>query len=357
MTIPSTHPAAPDAVTAALHAADAAIQSGRYQEARGLLEKTLAAWPDEPKAHYLHGVSLAMLGERRAAHAGFVRAAELAPGDAALQCYAAAASMEHGQTVEAVRYCRAALIADPNCGAARHLLASIELPGEHYLKLLERIHAHLRPRTYVEIGISAGTSFRLARTPTAAIGIDPEPRLDAPMSPRHRVFRQTSDAFFAEHDLAALFDGAPVDLALIDGMHHFEFALRDFVNLERHCAADATILVHDCYPIDAVTSARERVTAFWSGDVWRLILALRKWRPGLAIHTVAVPPTGLAVIRNLDPGSRVLAENLERVCAEFLAVGYDAIADRKREALNVCAGDWERVRALLDAPPARPRRD
>jgi hypothetical protein len=75
-----------------------------------------------------------------------------------------------------------------------------------------------------------------------------------------------------------------------------------------------------------------------------------------AIHTVAVPPTGLAVVRNLDPGSRVLAENLERICAELLAVGYDAIADRKREALNVCAGDWERVRALLDAPPARLRR-
>ena len=357
MTIPSLHPATSDDVTAALRAADAAIQSGRYQEARGLLERTLAACPDEPKAHYLHGVSLAMLGDRRAAHAGFVRAAELAPGDAALQCYAAAASLEHGQTVEAVRYCRAALAADPNCDPAHHLLASVELPGEHYLKLLERIHAHLRPRTYVEIGIFAGASFGLARAPTAAIGVDPEPRLEAPPSPQHRVFRQTSDAFFAEHDLAALFGGVPVDLALIDGMHHFEFALRDFANLERYCAPDATILVHDCYPIDAATSARERVTAFWSGDVWRLVVALRKWRPELAVHTVAVPPTGLAVIRNLDPGSRVLAENLERVCAEFLAVGYDAIADRKREALNVCAGEWGRVRALLDAPLAQPRRD
>lgn len=75
------------------------------------------------------------------------------------------------------------------------------------------------------------------------------------------------------------------------------------------------------------------------------------------IARFAVRPTGLAVVRNLDPGSRVLAENLERVCAEFLAVGHDAIADRKRAVLNVCAGDWEQVRALLDAPPARPRHD
>jgi tetratricopeptide (TPR) repeat protein len=340
-----------DDLMAALHQADAAIQSGRYQEARRLLDQTLAAHPDAAKAHYLHGVSLAMLGERREAHAGFVRAAELAPGDAALQCYAAAASREFGRAAEAMQYCRAALAADPNCGPAYALLAAVELPGEHYMKLLERIHAHLRPRTYIEIGIFAGASFGLAGAPTAAIGIDPEPRLASPPSPRHRIFRQTSDAFFAEHDVAALFGGVPVELALIDGMHHFEFALRDFVNLERCSAPQGTILVHDCYPIDAVSSARERLTEFWSGDVWRLILALRKWRPELVIHTVAVPPTGLAVVRNLDPGSRVLAENLERVCAEFLAVGYDAIADRKREALNVCAGDWEQVRRLLDAPP------
>jgi tetratricopeptide (TPR) repeat protein len=151
-----------DDLMAALHQADAAIQSGRYQEARRLLDQTLAAHPDAAKAHYLHGVSLAMLGERREAHAGFVRAAELAPGDAALQCYAAAASREFGRAAEAMQYCRAALAADPNCGPAYELLAAVELPGEHYMKLLERIHAHLRPRTYIEIGIFAGASFGLA---------------------------------------------------------------------------------------------------------------------------------------------------------------------------------------------------
>jgi hypothetical protein len=353
MTILSARPPASDELTAALYDADAVIQSGRWHEARGLLERLLATHPDEPSAHYLHAVSLAMLGERRGAYAGFVRAAALAPADAALQCYAAAAAREHGQTAAAVEYCRAALAADPNCRPAHELLAAIELPGEYYLKLLERIHAHLRPLTYVEIGIYTGASFALAGAPTAAIGIDPEPRLASPPSPRHRIFRQTSDAFFAEHDVVGLFGGVPVELALIDGMHHFEFALRDFVNLERHAARHGTILVHDCYPIDATSSARERLTGFWSGDVWRMVLALRKWRPELALHTVAVPPTGLAVVRNLDPASRVLADNLDRICAEFLAIGYDAIAEHKREALNVCTGDWGQVQALLDAPPHR----
>lgn len=342
-------PSASGETDARLHAVDAALQAGRYAEARELAERLLAARPGEAKAQYLHGVALAMLGERRAAYASFVRAAGLAPGDAALQCYAAAAAKEQGRTEEAVQYCRAALAADPACDPAHRLLASIELPGEHYLKLLERIHAHLRPRTYVEIGIFAGESFRLAQAPTVAIGVDPEPRLDAPPSPRHRVFRATSDAFFASHDLAQLLGGLPVDLALIDGMHHFEFALRDFVNLERHCTRESTILVHDCFPLDPVTAARSRTTAFWSGDVWRLILALRRWRPELAIHTVTAPPSGLAVIRGLDPGSRTLTDNLARVCEEFLAVGYETIAGRRHGALNACSADWAVVQRLLDA--------
>jgi hypothetical protein len=332
-----------------LYAADAALQAGRFGEARDLVEQLLAARPGEAKAHYVHGVALAMLGNRRTAYASFRRAADLAPTDAALQCYAAAAAKEHGHKEEAVRYCRAALAADPACDPAHRLLSSIELPGEHYLKLLERIHAHLRPRTYVEIGIFKGESFRLAQAPTVAIGIDPEPQLDAPPSPRHRIFRATSDDFFAAHDLGQLLEGVPVDLALIDGMHHFEFALRDFVNLERHCARESTILAHDCFPIDPVTAARDRTTSFWSGDVWRLILALRRWRPDLAIHTVTAPPTGLAIVRGLDPGSRVLADNLARVCEEFLAVGYEAIAGRRHEALNACSADWAVVQRLLDA--------
>jgi hypothetical protein len=33
----------------------------------------------------------------------------------------------------------------------------------------------------------------------------------------------------------ALLGGLPVELGFIDGMHLFEFALRDFMNLERLC--------------------------------------------------------------------------------------------------------------------------
>jgi hypothetical protein len=325
----------------------AAFRAGRYGEALRALDALPSEGVVEADRHALRAECFAQLGEKGRALDAIRRAADLGPGRATLQLSAARACFDCGLWVEAKRHCRRALAVDPDLPPAHQMLAAIELPGESYLALLARIHAHLAPRTYVEIGVSEGDSIRLARASTTVIGIDPEPHLAGPLGPGHRVFRQTSDAFFAAHDLRALFDGLPLDLAFIDGMHHFEFALRDFVNLERYCSRESTILVHDCYPLDAETAARERATAFWSGDVWRLVLALKKHRPDLSIHTVAAPPTGLAVIRNLDPASRVLAANLERICEEFLAVPFGAIAAGKAEALNLFPNDWERVEQLF----------
>jgi hypothetical protein len=38
-------------------------------------------------------------------------------------------------------------------------------------------------------------------------------------------------------------------------MHLFEYALGDFMNVEQRCGPVSMILVHDCVPIEAVTSA------------------------------------------------------------------------------------------------------
>lgn len=216
-----------------------------------------------------------------------------------------------------------------------------------YYALLERLHGFLQPRTYVEIGFREGQSFALAKTAAHSVAIDPAPAPRAALPSGAKLFRMTSDAFFAEHDLRAELGGHPLDLAFIDGMHLFEFVLRDFINLEKYCERGSTILVHDCYPIDEATAARERTTTMWSGDVWKLVLCLKKNRPDLRVACVDVPPTGLGIIRNLDPSSTVLSRSLPAICDEFIPCEYERIAADKAGQLNRIDNDWAEVRALL----------
>jgi hypothetical protein len=221
-----------------------------------------------------------------------------------------------------------------------------------YYELLARIQRELTPRTYVEVGVRNGESLRLCAPETLKVGIDPAADIRYPLEPRTTaIFNATSDAFFAAHDVCAILGGRPVELAFIDGMHLFEFALRDFINIERACARDSVILIHDCVPIDAVTSARERTTSVWTGDVWKLVLVLKRLRPDLHIRTSDAGPSGLAIVSNLDPHSTVLPDQLDEIVEDYVGLGYDAIAADKRAALNVVTDAWAEIRQLR-APAA-----
>ncbi|HTV52776.1 MAG TPA: class I SAM-dependent methyltransferase [Steroidobacteraceae bacterium] len=253
-----------------------------------------------------------------------------------------------GRAPQAAALCRRALEHSDYLRAWR-LLAYLQLPGEDYQQLLARLHDALAPATYLEIGVDQGHSFRLLGPGTQAIGIDPAARLAHSLAPGHSLFAMTSDEFFARIDVRAVLGGRSVRMAFIDGMHHFEFALRDFVNLEPLCDPDSVLLVHDCYPLDARTAARERSTGFWTGDVWRLVALLRRHRPDLLVRTIATPPTGLALISRLDPSSRLLQQRLPALIAEGLALEYAAMDARREEILGVFPNHWSRIRALLGA--------
>lgn len=263
---------------------------------------------------------------------------------------AALADWRAGRHAAAAEACKALLEVAPSYGYARSLLVAIDLPGEDYFRVLERVQEHLKPRTYVEIGVAQGESIRLAGPGTRAIGVDPDPQIKFELGPNVRIFAEPSDDFFAQHDVRGELGGLPIDLAFIDGMHQFEFALRDFLNIEALCTPDSTILIHDAYPFDERTAARERATGFWSGDIWRLVLLLRKHRPDLAIQTVAAYPTGLTVVRNLDPESRYLRDHLDELIEEYLAVDFSVLEGRKPELLARFPNDWTQIRALLGEP-------
>ena len=215
--------------------------------------------------------------------------------------------------------------------------------------LLEEIHRRLRPRTYLEIGVNEGHSLRLALPGTRAVGIDPEPRLRESVDAA--VFSLTSDDFFARHDLAAVLQGLPLDLVFIDGMHLFEFALRDLINVGRYSAPTTTVLLHDCYPISAETATREHLTYLWTGDVWKVILCLKEYCPDVDVRVVDAPPAGLGIVRRLDrAASARLQARYDEIVDRFLTVEYSTLEPDKPALLNRIDYDWTLIDPFLPPP-------
>lgn len=331
----------------AFEASVAAYRAGDLATAAEHLAGVLRAEPGHVLAHsYSGGIDL-QAGRYREALEHFERARALDPETAEYHFGAAVAQRELGATAAARECCETALALDPALNPALEMLASLTLPGAPYAQLLPMIHSHLRPRTYLEIGVETGRSIALAQPETRAIGIDPEPRIEVPLGPRTSIIAMTSDDYFATRDVRADLEGQPIDLAFIDGMHRFEFALRDFVNIEKHATPRSTVLIHDCYPLNRFTAERDRHTVFWSGDIWRLILVLRKYRPDLSVKVIATAPTGLGVVRRLDPASRVLGDRLEEIGREFLALDYSVLDTDKPGMLALYPNDWERIKVIL----------
>jgi Methyltransferase domain len=304
---------------------------------------------------FVRGTSLMHAGEPARALWPLALAARLASTNAVYFGAAALAAHRSGDTDGAVRHAERALELDGALDSARDLLGAMFLHGEPYFGVLDRIHESLRPRTYLEIGVARGDSLALVRPATRAIGVDPQPQIGTALPPNVRVFSETSDEFFARHDVRAELGGLPVDLAFIDGLHHFDFALRDFMNVERCSGPESTIVLDDCFPRDRRTAERTRTTTFWSGDVWKVVVLLKKYRPELRIHTVAAPPTGVCIVRGLDPASRFIADNLARLTDEFMALDYAYLEKDRAGKLNLFPNDWERIRPLLALSAAAPR--
>ncbi|HVQ61737.1 MAG TPA: class I SAM-dependent methyltransferase [Burkholderiales bacterium] len=324
-----------------------ALEGGNLAAAADLFATAIRADPGHVAAHHYAG-GVAFRSERyREALEHFESASRLDPGEVQYRFDAAVAHWKLGDFDAARRSCENALGLSPGFLPAHQMLSTLDLPGPFYFDVLAMVHAHLRPRTYVEIGVADGQSIALALPETRAIGIDPEPKISAPLAPRTRVVAETSDDYFAHHDVRAEMDGLPIDLAFIDGMHQFEYALRDFINIEKRSSPRSTILIHDCYPLNRLTAERERRTLFWSGDVWRLVLLLRKHRPDLSVNVIATAPTGLCVVRRLDPDSRVLQDNYEGIVGEYLALDYAVLDADKAGMLARFPNDWEKIKPLL----------
>jgi hypothetical protein len=242
---------------------------------------------------------------------------------------------------------RAALTFNRDLREAHLGLAMLQMPGDDYLTWLERLYSALAPELVIEIGIFQGATLALLRPPTVAIGIDPAPTVKFPLKTETHIFTETSDEFFAAGRLDKLLDGRPLSVGFIDGLHLFEQALSDFINLERCCGPQSVILFHDTLPLDEPTQRRTRETQFHTGDVWKTILCLKHYRPDLDIFTIATFPAGLTVVTGLDPTSRVLTDQYQEAVARFIDTSFSAVKNTLEKLLNVVPNDWSLVESRL----------
>lgn len=204
-------------------------------------------------------------------------------------------------------------------------------------EFLGQLHRLVRPRTYLEIGVANGASLRFSRVPS--IAIDPEFQIGVSLQCDLQLARTTSDEFFARPDPIRhlrssrnplrnirrgrpLFDyylgGTRLDLAFIDGMHQFDFVLRDFMNVERQSRWASVIAFDDMLPRDVDEAARDRHTEQWAGDVYKLMPVLAKYRPDLVAIPVDTEPTGVLVVPGADRDSRALSEHYDEIVEEWV---------------------------------------
>lgn len=219
-----------------------------------------------------------------------------------------------------------------------------------YYQTLKKLHQVLRPNLYLEVGIRAGESFQMAFGKTKCIGIDPAYDMQYPYLKSSLLVRDTSDNFFAKRANTKMFDHEKIDFAFIDGMHLFEYALRDFINIEKHAKPGTVIAIHDCVVKDKATSTRERNTSFWTGDVWKVVKVLERYRPDLKIIVLDIAPTGLVLITNLNPSSRVLASKYKGIEKEYIAREFT-----EKDRLKTVDTSTFDFSSLLTKKPAKPR--
>jgi len=183
-----------------------------------------------------------------------------------------------------------------------------------YLETIARIHQEVKPDLYLEIGTRRGNSLALASC--ESIAVDPSPELAFELEGHQVLVQKTSDRFFRE-DAEALLGNRKPDLAFIDGMHLFEFALRDFIQIERRASPTSIVIIDDIFPNHAVQASRQRRSRVWTGDVWKLYEILKRVRPDLILVPIDCHPTGLLLVAGLNPKQTLLARKYNPLVKEF----------------------------------------
>lgn len=197
-------------------------------------------------------------------------------------------------------------------------------------------------RSYLEIGVENGRIFFRVQS-RFKVAVDPKFIFDVgrkagktllnPYNLYNQYFEKTSDDFF-EQDAQRVFANNRLQLALVDGMHEYQFALRDVENTLRYLSDDGVVIMHDCNPQSAQAAGRfeDWKEGVWNGDVWRTVIHLRSQRPDLTVFVLDCDH-GLGIVTKRKPTDD--AARPEFSPAQIQALTYDEFDRNRTNWLNL----------------------
>lgn len=168
----------------------------------------------------------------------------------------------------------------------------------HLHTFLGGLHQKLKPEVYLEVGVQFGTSLQLAGESRIAYGIDPNPLADR-FSVNVDLIKMTSDMAFGPTEALTY---EPINLAFIDGLHHGEQVVKDFINVAKRLAPGGIIVLDDVLPRNDVEASRTQCPGDWTGDVWRAGWEIYQCDE-VSSHYINTTPTGTLVVTGVTPRS------------------------------------------------------
>ena len=257
-----------------------------------------------------------------------------------------------GDNSKALECVTASLMINNNNEKAYYIMTKALMPGDDYTTIISHFHETLEPESYVEIGVSKGNSLALVKKCTKAVVIDPCPNILNTIEAPYKLYPITSDEFFSSYDLLKELDTSRLNLAFIDGLHHFEQVLKDFINIERYSDKKTIVILHDCLPVTRISTVREYIPVFWCGDVWKIIPILKTYRPDLNINIVPTSPSGLGIVTNLDSSSTVLQGKYDQIVHEYFnqEIDYDFLDSDKIKTFDLIPNNWQQICQILSLP-------
>lgn len=203
-------------------------------------------------------------------------------------------------------------------------------------------------KNYLEIGVFNGHVFFRIKS-TFKIAVDPEFQFDAlrkigktiinPYNIFNKYISKTSDDFF-EQDAPRLFEKKNIEISLIDGMHEYQYALRDVENILKYLGDDGVIIMHDCNPVTkeaAITFDEWKALGMkgqWNGDVWKAIVHLRSLRKDIDVFVLDCD-FGLGVITKRKPEN-----NLSLSPEEINSLTYEDLDSDRKQLINLKPADY-----------------